>query len=868
MRVVSAQLPDTPPIPAPLAFPAEPVEPLRDYTFVPAFPGVLFEVPVQIVTPPGETNRLFVVEKKGRIRVIPDLSAPEAETFLDLSAQVVSTYQEQGLLGLAFHPAYASNGTFFVYYVGTTNTTSGTGWHCILAKGNVSSTNANRANTTLQPLLAQYDFNPSHQAGALAFGPDGYLYFSVGDGGGIWIGNNQRVNGGFFGGIFRIDVDGRPGSLPPNPHPAIKGPYWIPADNPYIGITQFNGQAVDPQQVRTEFYAMGLRNPWTFGFDPDNGDLICGDVGEVTREELNRIVKGGNYGYPFREGTLVGPTTSAPPAGFSPVEPLLDYERDVTFGRYNGHCIIYGLKYRGTRFPGLTGKHIFGDFGSWNVWSATIDASGLSEWTFLNGGGFWVTRFGEDPRNGDILIARDLSDPATLMRMEYASTQPNREIPVSLAHTGLFADIATLTPVDGLIPYEINAPFWSDRAIKRRWFYLPAGADPLQVNEEGQFEFPPGTVWVKHFDLPLSSDPTGAVQRLETRVLVKTTNSVYGISYRYGGAVTNAYRVPPSGFTEEFDVDFPGEPARQAWVYPSANQCLFCHNPAAGHTVGFHPDQLNRLVDRVGGGQTNQLDWLVAQDWVANPESAAFRRHRLSGPDEEGISLHHRARSNLHANCAHCHRPGGPTPATWDLRLQTALDETGLLFAPASNVDPESGIRLLVPGQPNLSYLYLRMIQQEIRMPPLATSVMDTQSVALVSNWILSLSGHRSYVQWQKTIWGAGGSSNSGPDQDPDGDWATNYDEYLAGTQPLVAEAQVRMDLSHSPAGCPQLTWLRPAGARTVVEQSTTLGSGADWHPSPLPGNDPAEPSTNRLERVLVPTDSATRHFRLSTQPR
>jgi glucose/arabinose dehydrogenase len=260
---------------------------------------------VGFASPPGETNRLFVIERGGRLAVIPNLAAPSRSVFLDISGKV-DPASEGGLLGLAFHPGYATNGYFYVFYRGSDDTTAGgggSGGHDILARYQASPPSANTASAATElKLIRQYDRRDNHNAGDVHFGPDGYLYVSLGDEG--WgpdgdpnydkdyFQNAQYIDKNFFSSILRIDVDKRPGNLAPNlPHPAVPTNaagafYSVPADNPFIGVTSFDNRATDPTKVRTEMYCIGLRNPWRFCFDPATGLLYCGDVGWVNREEV------------------------------------------------------------------------------------------------------------------------------------------------------------------------------------------------------------------------------------------------------------------------------------------------------------------------------------------------------------------------------------------------------------------------------------------------------------------------------------------------------------------------------------------------------------------------------------------------------
>jgi glucose/arabinose dehydrogenase len=366
-----------------------------------AFPGVNFSQPVCIAVPPGETNRLFVLEKNGVIAVITNLVSPTRSVFMDISSRV-NPSGEGGLLGLAFHPGYESNRLFYIYYTGSaTNGTSG--FHDILARFQTSAADPNQGDTNSEVrLIAQYDEADNHNGGDVHFGSDGYLYLSLGDegGGNDSFNNSQRIDKDFFSGILRLDVDKRPGSLAPNAHVASSTNYAVPPDNPFVGAASFNGSAVNPANVRTEFWAVGLRNPWRYSFDPPTGIMYCGDVGQDAWEEVDIITKGGNYGWAYREATHAGP--KSPPGGFMSIDPIVEYAHGS--GMNQGNCVIGGVVYRGNRFGPLIGYYFYADYISGNVWALTYDGANASapQRLFSDAG---IVAFGTDPSNGDILCA-------------------------------------------------------------------------------------------------------------------------------------------------------------------------------------------------------------------------------------------------------------------------------------------------------------------------------------------------------------------------------------------------------------------------------------------------------------------------------
>jgi glucose/arabinose dehydrogenase len=231
--------------------------------------------------------------------------------------------------------------------------------------------------------IEQHDQAFNHQGSALRFGPDGYLYISLGDEGGQndQYENGQNITKNFFSGILRIDVNRRSGSLEPNPHPAIplhqgKARYAVPADNPFVHQRQggswdgmLNGVNITAlEKVRTEFWAIGMRNPWQMHFDPKTGELWVGDVGGGSWEEVFVVTRGGNYGWPYREGMNSGPKKpTQAESGFEGLPPLHAYPHGSGTGQ--GNSITGGLVYRGTRFPELAGTYLFADYASGNLWA-------------------------------------------------------------------------------------------------------------------------------------------------------------------------------------------------------------------------------------------------------------------------------------------------------------------------------------------------------------------------------------------------------------------------------------------------------------------------------------------------------------------
>ena len=351
-----------------------------DVTLMPVASGL--SNPVDIANAGDNSGRLFVVEQAGNIRIIQNGSLlPTA--FLNIQS-VVNFGGERGLLGLAFHPQYASNGRFFVYY--TSKPFSGIAdGDIVIARYQRSAANPNLADTASGQILLTipHPVNANHNGGALRFGPDGYLYAGVGDGGaGDDPPNNAQNRNVLLGKILRLDVNG--------------ASYAIPPTNPFIGIAN----------VRPEIWAYGVRNPFRFSFDRLTGDFYIGDVGQNAHEEVNRQVAGSaggiNYGWRIFEGlSCYLPPPSLPnctPAPADYVPPIFDYPRTV------GATVTGGYVYRGSSTPDLAGKYVFGDFSAAKLFFSPGDLG--ASFTQLTSAGLaqQVSTFGEG-ENGELYLA-------------------------------------------------------------------------------------------------------------------------------------------------------------------------------------------------------------------------------------------------------------------------------------------------------------------------------------------------------------------------------------------------------------------------------------------------------------------------------
>jgi uncharacterized repeat protein (TIGR03806 family) len=671
------------------------------------FPNLVFAEPTAMLQAPGDDSRWFVLERGGRIFVFDnDPGVTTAQVFLDIRDRVLQLDQsEAGLLGLAFHPNFTSNDRAYVNY-----TAAG-------PRSITSEFTSPDGGFTLDPgsereLLAVDKPADNHNGGQLAFDNDGLLRLGLGDGGG---GNDPDGNAQntmrLLGKMLRIDVDQQPGGAP----------YGIPTDNPFAGNQRCNADGTGAQAC-PEIFATGLRNPWRWSIDRPTGTQWVADVGQSAFEEIDVVELGGNYGWDIREGfeCVMGGGQSCPVFD----DPVANYDRSV------GRSITGGYVYRGTQITELFGRYVFADFVTGMIGSLTPDGSG----------GYTITRHvqpGAAPpgapaqlqisafgQAGDgELYALDFFS-GHIYRLVFTTGGGDDNVPQQLSASGCIdTGSPGAPPLDSLIPYRPNAPFWSDGADKERFIGLPNGQN-ISVSTDGDWEPPSGAVLVKHFRL--------GSRLVETRLFMRHPDGVWaGYTYQWNQAETDATRVT-GGATVTI--------GNQDWIFPSEGECMQCHTQAAGFTLGLETAQLNGDLTYAQTGRTaNQittLNGIAVLSPQVGPNPPAY-----SDPADTSALLDERARADLHTNCANCHRPQGPTPAGIDLRHDTALADTG-----ACDVMPTEGdlgiadVRVIAPGDDARSVLLARMsVRDAYAMPPLASKQVDTDGVALIGAWIDSL---------------------------------------------------------------------------------------------------------------------------------
>jgi uncharacterized repeat protein (TIGR03806 family) len=673
----------------------------------PAFPNVNLSQPVKMLQAPQDGSRWFAVQQGGIVKVWNNTANASDSVFVDITSRVAALETESGFLGMAFHPNWPSDPRVYLSY----NAQNGS-----QEVSRISEFRSTNGGATLDAnseviLLSVNQPDTNHKGGDIAFGQDGNLYISFGDGGNAddfgnghnAIGNGQYL-GTLLGKMLRISV-------------GVQGAaYTIPVDNPYAGGPRAVGGSCSGNCP--EIYAYGFRNPWRWSFDKMTGEMWVGDVGQNTYEEVDRVVKGGNYGWRCREGAHAFSSSCGPNGPGLP--PIAEYTHDN-----GGFAVTGGFVYRGTAIPALIGRYVFADYGSGNIWTIPNNQTATLTVTDSNAlaSGYSLAGFGEGA-DGELYIV-DWNDGDIGKIVPGSGGGGGRVIPTLLSQTGCVNASNPTLPATGMIPYAPNAPFFSDGAGKQRWLALPNGTQ-VTVETSNDFTFPIGSVLMKNFTLGSTL--------VETRLFMRHTDGNWaGYTYEWNAGGTDATRVI-GGKTVAIN--------GQTWEFPSESQCLTCHTAAAGRTLGpeigsFNGDLLYPLTGRTANQLTTHNFIGTLTPALTQPASAL-----PVIPNPFGTApLADRARAYLHANCSYCHQPGGPTSVNLDFRYTTTLLNTNACeVAPTAGDLGITNPRRIAVGEAARSVVVSRVNRTDANaMPPLMRHTIDTAGVALLTTWVNGL---------------------------------------------------------------------------------------------------------------------------------
>ncbi|MEM1413783.1 MAG: PQQ-dependent sugar dehydrogenase [Myxococcota bacterium] len=639
-----------------------------------------------VLLPTGERPG-FATRKTGQVLAFANGSS--ARVVLDLEDRLDFGAPESGLVSLALDPAFAIRRFAYLVYMVPPPDDADDAVRHVARVGRFTFDGERFDPASERIVLDVPQVSNVHQVNHVGFGVDGYLYVALGEQ--RKMASHPQDPMTLPGSVLRLDV--REGTE--------DAPYAIPADNPFA----------DGEEGAPEVFAFGFRNPWRFTVDPE-GAIYVGDVGAGAREEIDVLVAGANYGWPELEGAVCfRATPDCDPSAFE--APLVDVVHpDV-------RSIVAGPRVRDAALSDMRDRVVFADFVTGGLWSTSLgggDARRELE------AGFLITSFAEGP-GVHVVRYETGGDEGGVYRLVPNAPAPST-YPERLSETGCVDPDDPRRFAPGVVAYAPRAELWSAGAEKARGFAIPDGT-ALAVGSDGDFGLPVGSVLITHFAFG---------ERLhETRLLMHSEEGWHGTSYRWNEDQTDA-ELLEDGRSEVL-------PNGVRWSYPRRSECGSCHVEASGTSLSLEAAQLDDV----------QLGALLEGGYVDRrvTELAALRGTRrplLVDPEGEG-PREPRVRAYLHANCAHCHQPGGPGRGGLDLRVETPLAGMRMCDREVSTscvwgIDdaPCDDQKLVVPGAPELSVLLHRMRREgNVAMPPLGRGAPHAEALDLVEAWIAGL---------------------------------------------------------------------------------------------------------------------------------
>jgi len=666
---------------------------------------------------------------------------------------------------LCFHPAFPEQPFVFL---GLNESVDGIKHSRIIRLEVDPSTAATQSIRVLETRTIIQWPSDGHNGAAITFGLDGMLYVTSGDG---TTDSDTNLRGQdlthLTAKVLRIDIS----------ESTDQQPYKIPVDNPFL----------DRANARPETWAYGLRNPWRITTDLESGRIWLGQNGQDIWEQVYLVKRGANYGWSVMEGASVFYANRQ--RGEDPIDPpVKDHHHS------QARSLTGGIVYRGNRseYQRLQGAYVYGDYSTGKIWAIWHDGVQPTESMEIADTPHAITGFAS-MNNSEIWIADHLGKSIVRLVPNQTPDSSGR-FPRFLSQTGLFEDVAKHRYSEGIVPYTVNSPLWSDGAHKERAFAIPSSpSEDQRIEFQNQFgwTFPNGTVLIKSFALEKRAGESQSWRWIETRLMLREQNEWVGYTYRWNEQGTDAELVGADGTDVEFEVSDASMPQGtrvQKWHYPSRAECMVCHSRAANYTLGLQTSQLNRLHD-YGGYFENQLLAFERMGLLkVNPQQFAYTPKsqaaptlgespedtlaieaaklpqrqtpndsrllpttpdalpKLADPYDQRELLEARVQAYLHSNCASCHVPAGGGNAAMELSHPTAWSKMGILDTNPKHHDLGiADAKLVAPGKPEKSILLQRISRRgKDQMPPLASNRVDQKAVELLQQWIEGLSESKS----------------------------------------------------------------------------------------------------------------------------
>lgn len=674
-------------------------EPPKSYIAERVFPKLKIRDGLEMAALDG---RLLVMTRQGKIwSFVENDSNPTPDLFADLKTihpQTRSAY------GLVFHPQWRKNKQLFIAYIVSGNEEVGTR----LSRFRFSQADgqAPKIIPDSEELILTW-LSGGHNGANLQFGPDGMLYVSTGDAtapnppDGL---NTGQDNSDLLSAVLRIDVD-RPG-----PGKA----YRVPPDNPYVGR----------KNVRPEIWAFGFRNPWKMSFD-SRGRLWVGDVGWELWEMIHLVKKGSNHGWSAMEAS--NPIRPETASDLAPITPPAAAHPHTEAASMTG-----GYEYRGSRLPKLKGAYVYGDYETGKIWSLRHDGSQVTEHAEIADTPHRISTFGIG-NDHELYYIHYAGNSEIYRLVPNPRAGQSSDFPRRLSETGLFKNTAQQQPNAGVYPFAIHEPMWQDGANSMRYLALP-GKSSIRTDIEYRGNSRKiNTTWPE--DSVLAKTLSLGRKPVETQILHYDGETWNGYSYRWNQAATDAELVPAEG--DEFEVNARAWRGGNRYRVSSRAECMRCHNMWNQFTPAFEPMQLSGF-----GGFTNQpVSEVAVTLGLANANFFHQNLHGQLQTSRRGGSIERRARSWLHANCAHCHRRHGGGTAPLEVNYERELSESFTLWqAPTRGDFGLTDPSVIVPGDPSRSILNYRVSAIGVgHMPPIGPREVDANGAKLLWQWVQGL---------------------------------------------------------------------------------------------------------------------------------
>lgn len=668
-------------------------EPAKPYTTELAYPQLAIREGLELVAFSG---RFYLVERGGTIRSFTESGdGGESDLFADLKP---GREGFTNAYGIAFHPDAARNRTVFLTYTIGNDLEDGTK----LSRFCFSESDPPRLLPETEEILLTWR-SGGHNGAHLQFGPDKMLYISTGDAtapsppDGLKTGQD---NSDLLSSILRINVDAA--------DPGLK--YGIPADNPWLGV----------EKVRPEIWAFGFRNPWKMSFHSD-GRLWVGDVGWELWEMIHLVGKGGNHGWAAMEASQpILPELASP---LAPVTaPVAAHEHS------EAASITGGYLYEGSRLPGLKGAYVYADYETGKIWAIRQEGTRLTRPEEIADTAHKIVTFG---LGGDgELYYLHYGNPGTMHRLiPHPEAGKPSSFPRLLSGTGLFSDTVKGIPADGVYEYRVAEPMWEDGASATRWIALPDKTTTTATLATA----PNAVVWPK--GAVLARTVKLGQRPVETQLLHFDGETWNGYSYQWKKDGSDAELVGPGG--GEVEVPAAGWKGGSRYRIASRAECLRCHTPWNGFANGFQPVQLADFPAFAGqpARETAVALGLTDATWFEREKGGRLLASRGPGAVET------RARSWLHANCAHCHRRNGGGSAPLEVNFDRPLSEAALLWQKPTRGDFSlTNAHLITPGDPSRSVLNYRIASMGSgHMPPVGAREVDDRASTLLWDWVKAM---------------------------------------------------------------------------------------------------------------------------------